>query len=104
MKRYEIDGLVERPAWWKVRPDEINAQAEAVQKGSARRIATTPGGLPVWSVAYGGEAPQPGTSNWPSGSSSRNVASYRTGEADPQTVMLLCGIHGAGMSGKILIL
>ncbi|GMU94284.1 MAG: hypothetical protein AMXMBFR7_52480 [Planctomycetota bacterium] len=101
MNRYEIPGLAERPTWWRVRPDEISAQVQAARKGSVRNLATTPGGFPVWSLAYGGAPPAASASNWPSGSSSRNLASYKTGTGERQSVMLLCGIHGAEPEGVI---
>jgi len=93
--RFEIPGLQERPPWWCVRPGEITAAVEAATKGEVRRIATTPGGFPVWAVAYGPPQARPGTATWCIGSNSRNMASYRTSENTPQVVVLLCGVHGA---------
>ncbi|MBN2583902.1 MAG: hypothetical protein JXL80_12615, partial [Planctomycetes bacterium] len=64
-------------------------------KGDVREVATTPGGFPVWAVSYGPPQARPGTATWGIGSSSRNTASYRTSENDPQVIMLVCGVHGA---------
>jgi len=94
-KRYEIPGLQARPPWWPVRVDEITAGVKAARKGEFEQIATSAGGLPVWAVAYGPPRPKPGTATWGSGSNSRNVASYRTNEGNPQVVMLVCGVHAA---------
>ena len=93
--RYEIPHLAERPAWWKVRPEEITAAVRAARKGQVQQIATTPGGFPVWAVSYGFARAKPGTATWASGSNSRSVASYRTGEGAPQVVALVCCVHGA---------
>ncbi|NLX58416.1 MAG: hypothetical protein GXY74_04930 [Phycisphaerae bacterium] len=93
--RFEIPGLQRRPDWWQVRPEEVTTAVEAAAKGEVRRIATTPGGFPVWAVAYGPPQARPGTATWGIGSNSRTMASYRTSENDPQVVMLLCGVHGA---------
>ena len=93
--RYEIPGLVERPAWWLVRPEEITAAVKGVKKGEVYQIATSPGGFPVHAVAWGPPRAKPGTATWASGSNSRNVASYKTGEGGPQIVMLVSGVHAA---------
>lgn len=93
--RCEIPGLVERPAWWPVRCAEITAAVKAVKKGQAQDIATTPGGRPVWAVAYGAAPAKAGTATWAIGSNSRSMASYKTNEAGPQVVMLVCGVHAA---------
>ena len=93
--RYEIPGLVERPAGWKVRPEEIIAAVKGVKKGEVFQIATSPGGFPVHAAAWGPPRAKAGTATWASGSNSRNVASYKTGEGGPQVVMLVCGVHAA---------
>jgi len=93
--RHEIPGLVERPGWWQVRPEEIIKVVKCVKKGHAEQIAETPGGFPVWSVAYGPPRAKPGTATWASSSASGNVATYKTDEAGPQVVILGCCIHGA---------
>jgi hypothetical protein len=93
--RHEIPGLVERPGWWQVRPEEIIKVVEGVKKGHAEQIAETPGGFPVWSVTYGPPRAKPGTARWASSSASGNVATYKIDEAGPQVVIVGCCIHGA---------
>ena len=91
----EIDGLQDRPEWWRVRVEEIDAAVASVKVGQARRIATSAGGLAVHAVAYGPPAAAAGTATWASGSNSRRTDSYRTSEGDPQVVVLVCAVHGA---------
>ena len=52
-QKHEIAGLVDRPAWWQVRCEEITAAAKSARKGKTTRIATTAGGRQVWAVSYG---------------------------------------------------
>ena len=93
--RYEIPYISERPLWWQVRCEEINAIVGSVQKGSIRKIATTPDDWPVWAVSYGYPPANPGTATWVSGAGSRNKASYKTNPSGPQIVVLVCGVHAA---------
>jgi len=78
--RYEIPGLVERPAWWLVRPEEIVAAVKGVRRGEVVQIATTPGGWPVHAGGVGPAARERGHWHVASASSSRNVGAYKTGE------------------------
>ena len=95
-QRFQTPGLVPRPSWWKVRPEEITSIVRSVKKGNYEQIATTPGGWPVWAVIYGGTTPKQGTSSWASAADSGSPQTYYTKGADAkQTVMLLCCVHGA---------
>jgi len=94
-ERYAIAGLAERPEWWLVRPREIESISRGVRRGGCSILAETPGGYPVVAVAFGGERPAPGTATWASASNSRNPEAYRTGRAERQAVVLVCGVHGA---------
>jgi hypothetical protein len=93
--RFQIPGLVERPSFWKVRPEEITSIVRSVKKGTVKQIATTPLGLPVWAVIYGAPPAIQGTSTWPAGADSGNPESYYTHKNGPQVVMLTCCVHGA---------
>ena len=94
-ERCEIPGLVPRPAWWQVRNEEIAAAVKGVKTGEVYEIARSVYGFPVHAVAYGPPRAKPGTATWAIGSNSRNVASYRTSEGNPQVVVLVCGVHAA---------
>ena len=48
--RFQTPGLVDRPSFWKVRPEEITSIVRSVKKGKYEQIATTPGKWPVWAV------------------------------------------------------
>ena len=99
-ERFPTPGLVERPSWWKVRPDEITAIVKSVKKGTFSKIAATPAGFPVWAVIYGGTPPKQGTSTWASGADSGNPLTYYTkGAGGMQTVMILASPHGAEPEG-----
>jgi hypothetical protein len=94
-ERYEIPGLVARPAWWQVRNEEIIAAAKAARKGQAFEIARSVYDFPVYAIAYGPPRAAPGTATWASASNSRNPGAYKTNEAGPQVVMIVCGTHAA---------
>lgn len=95
-QRFPTPGLAPRPSWWKVRPDEITSIVKSVKKGTYTPIATTPGGLPVWAVIFGGTPPKQGTSTWSSGADSGSPQTYDTHSVSgKQVVMLLCCVHGA---------
>ena len=80
-ERYEIPGLVARPAWWQVRNEEIIAAAKGARKGQAFEIARSVYDFPVYAVAYGPPRATPGTATWASASSSWRRA--RTFAASP---------------------
>jgi hypothetical protein len=94
-ERFKTPGLVQRPAFWKVRPEEITSIVRNVKKGTIKQIATTPGGWPVWAVIYGGTPAKQGTSSWASAADSGSPQTYYTHGSGPQVVMLLCCVHGA---------
>jgi hypothetical protein len=93
--RCEVAGLAERPAWWKVRCDEIEAGVKRIKNGTVEEIAKSSLGMPVFAVSYGGRRATPGTATWAIGSNSRNMGSCKTDESGAQVVMLVCGVHGA---------
>jgi hypothetical protein len=44
---------VETPVFWKGRLEDVEAAVVAVRRGTSRVIAHSPGGRPVYCVAYG---------------------------------------------------
>jgi predicted deacylase len=98
-KRNEITDVVQRPAWWRVRIDEIAAAVSDVQKGAVETIAHSAGGHPIHAISYGPPRPKPGTGTWAIASNSRDMSAYKTNEAGPQTVIVLAGVHGAEPEG-----
>lgn len=99
--RNEVPGLIDRPAWWKVRVDEINGIVHQARRGSVRKLADSAGGREINSVSYGPPAPPHGTGSWPIVSNSRNVRAYKTNEGGTQTVIVLAGVHGAEPEGVV---
>lgn len=94
-KKFEIANLEERPDFWRVRPEEIEALCQSVKVGRSEIVARTPAGRPVYAVFYGDfteEAPQ---TNWSAGASSTTWKSYVGNKPDKQTVMFIAGVHGA---------
>jgi len=94
-ERFECEGLQECPAWWRVRPEQIDAAAAAVEGGEVAKVAVTPGGRNVWAVMYGPPRALAGTGTWAIASNSGSVDAYKTNEDGPQTVVLVCCVHGA---------
>ncbi len=95
-QQYTIKGLDATPSFWRVRPEAIIETCNNVSVGSVEKLAETPTGYPVFSVRYGTGRSSRGTATWAIGSSSRNLKSYKPEEdIDPQTVVLVCGVHGA---------
>lgn len=91
----EIKGLEPRPAFWKVRPAEIQELCQKATRGRSEIIARTPGGFPVYAVFYGQFTEGVPQSNWSAGSSSSTWRSYYQREGKEQTVLFCAGIHGA---------
>lgn len=94
-ERFEYPGLQPCPDWWRVRVDEIDAAAMAVEAGEVARVAVTPNGHSVWAVSYGPPQAQPGTGTWAIASNSGTVGAYKTDPDGPQVVVLVCCVHGA---------
>ena len=94
-QRFQTPGLVERPSFWKVRPEEITSIVRSVKKGKYEQIAITPGSWPVWAVIYGGTPLKQGTSTWSSAADSGHPETYYTHTGGLQVVMVTCCVHGA---------
>ena len=93
--KLEISYLEPRPAWWKVRPEEIMETCRNVRKGRSEIIAETPGGFPVYAVFYGTFDDPAHQTNWSAGSASGKPELYTGSGPRPQTVLWCSGIHGA---------
>ena len=97
--KFNIPYLVERPSWWLVRTDEICAIARNARKGTTRELTRSFYDFPMLGVYYGDFTPRPQLNNWSSASSSHNTNSYNRRHAEPQTVVICAGIHGAEAEG-----
>lgn len=90
-----IDGLEPRPAYWRVRTEEIVDVCKSVQCGRSEVLAQTPGGFPLYAVFYGDFSEPPPQTNWSAGSSSTSDSSYFRRAGLPPTIIWCAGIHGA---------
>lgn len=97
-KPFEIQGLEQRPDFWKVRVDEIIDICSNAKKCARKEIiCRTPLGYPVYALFYGeGFDDAPPQTNWSAGAGSTTYRNYM-GNPPPtrQTFLLLTGVHGA---------
>ncbi|MBE6372263.1 MAG: hypothetical protein E7055_09355 [Lentisphaerae bacterium] len=104
MKRFEMTGVIPRPEWWLVRPDEIETVCRSTVKGKCTQEAVTPAGFPVLRVIYG-DYPQTGNPvNWSSALGTGTPEIFGRQKDEPQTVLMAAGIHGCEIEGVILLL
>ncbi len=104
MKRFELTGVGPRPAWWLVRPNEIEKICRETVKGKCTQEAVTPAGFPVLRVVYGDYPPTGKPVNWSSALGSRNPDCFGRQKGEPQTIMMAGGVHGCEVEGVILLL
>ncbi len=102
-KRFELTGVVPRPEWWRVRPEEISADCTAVRKGKTEVIAETPAGFPVYAVTYNDFRLPRRRINWSSASATRHPELYGNGDGAPQTLLIAAGIHGCEVEGVVVV-
>ena len=82
------------PDFWKSTLDDIDAEIAAVKKGEAQVIATSPGGLPVYLVAYGEKDNFESQANYNSAVAARNLAAYARKDSLKPVVFFLGPVHG----------
>lgn len=87
----------EKPSFWKVRPDEIADIVGRAQRGRTEEIARSPGGHPVYAVAYGEPIPDERTTNLSGAMGAGAPEPYKPEPAARPTVVLVGGCHGAEM-------
>jgi hypothetical protein len=102
-QRFQLSNIVERPAWWRVRPDEITADCAAVRQGRADCVAITPGNQPVWRLVYHDfEDVSSRRVSWPSALASRHPEVFNE-KVPRQTVLIAAGIHGCEIEGVVTL-
>lgn len=101
-KRFELSNVAPKPDWWLVRPNEISTFCANVEKGDSSVIAITPGGFPVWSVIYNEFRKEPMQVNYSSATGAREM-NYGPREGEPQTIMLIGGVHGCEIEGTVML-
>ena len=93
----KVEGLENRPDFWRVRPDEIVSLCVGATKCSRKEvICHTPLGYPVYALFYGDFNEQPPQTNWSAGQGSTTYRNYTARPAGgKQTFLFLAGVHGA---------
>lgn len=103
-QRFQLAAVAERPAWWRVRPEEITADCASVRQGTVNCVAITPGKYPVWRLVFQdfGEVSKRRIS-WPSASASRHPEVFSE-NVPRQTVLVAAGIHGCEVEGVVTLM
>ena len=101
-KRFELTGVAPKPDWWLVRPNEITTFCANVEKGDSKVIAITPAGYPVWAVTYNEFRTEKLKVNYSSATGAREM-SYGRQAGEPQTIMLIGGVHGCEIEGTAML-
>jgi len=96
------------PAFWKGRVEDIDAAVKAVRRGQVEIIARSPGGRPVYRVAYGERVAFPWQANYSSATGAGDPAYFARKGADAPPVVYIVGPpHGhevEGMMGLVNLL
>jgi len=92
----------EIPAFWKGRVEDIAAAVAAVKRGSVETIARSPGGRPVYLVAYGAKGDFHSQANYGSAAAAGDPAYYaRKPEGAPPVVFFAGPVHGHEVEGMV---
>jgi hypothetical protein len=92
----------ETPVFWKGRLSDVEAAVAAVRRGSSKVIARSPGGRPIYRVAYGPRLDLRGQSNYNSAAGAGDPQFYaRKGPGTPPVVLLIGPPHGQEMEGIV---
>src|SRR5437870_1538747 len=92
----------EVPPFWKGRLEEAEAAVAGVRRGTSRVIARSPGGRPVYCVAYGGRIDLQRQANYNSAAGAGDPGFYARKPAGAPPVVLLIGpAHGQEMEGIV---
>ena len=82
------------PSWWKTDLKEVGACLATVRQGKVEELARSPGGRPVFAVAYGPAPVVRATSNFSGAMGCGDPKAYKD-ESQPQSVIFVAGCHGA---------
>ncbi len=86
---------VDLPVYWKSTVNDVEAVVNHVTAGEVRRVATSPGGLPVYAVAYGTKDDLRSQANYNSAVAARNPAYYARKDRKTKPVVFFLGpVHG----------
>jgi hypothetical protein len=92
----------EIPSFWKGRVEEIEAAVAAVKRGKVETIARSPGGRPVYLVAYGPKSDFHGQANYGSAVAAGDPGYYaRKPDGSPPVVFIVGPVHGQEVEGMV---
>ena len=85
----------ELPGFWKSRIEDIEAEVRAVTSGGVARVATSPGGLPIYTISYGEKGEFDSRANYNSAVAAGNPAYYALKTRNTKPVVFIVGpVHG----------
>jgi hypothetical protein len=88
------------PDFWVGDVETLDALIRTVRRGAVTRIATTPGGRPLFSIAYGEREPITRRANFNSAVGGKQPAAYADRASRTRPVLLLVGpVHGHEVEG-----
>jgi hypothetical protein len=83
------------PPFWKSTLSDVEAAVKNVRAGTVTRVAESPGGLPVYAVAYGRKDDLRSQANYNSAVAARNPAYYAVKDQTMKPVVFFIGpVHG----------
>ncbi|HRX10797.1 MAG TPA: M14 family zinc carboxypeptidase [Draconibacterium sp.] len=88
------------PDFYKSKLSDIDAELAAIKKGKVEKLATSPGGLPVFGVFYGEREDFHKQANYNSAVAAKNTAYYAKKGAGTKPVVYFIGpVHGQEVEG-----
>ncbi len=90
------------PPYWKGRLEDVEEAVKGVRRGRASVLARSPGGRPVYLVAYGDPVERRGTANYGSACGGNDPASYARKDGSQRPVVFFLGpVHGQEFEGIV---
>ena len=88
------------PDFYKSKLSDVDAELAAIKKGKVEKLATSPGGLPVFGVFYGEREDFHKQANYNSAVAAKNTAYYAKKGAGTKPVVYFIGpVHGQEVEG-----
>lgn len=90
------------PEFYKSTVDEVADEVRNIKNGEVRVVATSPGGLPVYAVYYGGKEDFHSQANYNSAVAARNPVYYAEKDNSTKPVVFFIGpVHGQEVEGIV---
>jgi hypothetical protein len=92
----------ELPGFWRSTLADVEEEIQAVREGGVERVAVSPGGRPVYAVAYGDQDDLHSQANYNSAVGAGSAAWYALKDAGTKPVVLFLGpVHGQEVEGIV---